>query len=97
MNAKVSKQIYRFSKIFTAHQAFVVIVCVLAVLLLVLMRINTLSNLPINQAYLNTETESIKTVRFNQEAIEKIKTLNESNVEDPGTQLPGNRENPFSE
>lgn len=97
MKSRTTRYKYKFAKIFTAHQAFVVVVSVLLVLVAVFVRINTLNNLPIDQAYLIKQSEGVNPVKFDENAIEKIKTLNESNVNDPGTQLSGNRNNPFSE
>lgn len=88
---------YRLTKTLHSHQAFVVLLAALIVLLLVFIRINTLGNLPLDQKYLNQEVEKIQPVRFNEEAIEQIKALNDSNVTDPGTQLPNDRQNPFNE
>lgn len=88
---------YRFAKALHSHQTFVIILGVLLVLLGVFLRINGLNSLPLDEAHLKQETEKIKPVRFNEEAIEQIKLLNDSNVDDPGTQLPGNRQNPFNE
>ena len=88
---------YKSTKLLHSHQTFVVLVAVLIVLMMVFLRINTLSSIPLDQSYLNQETSKLKSVRFNEDAIEQIKTLNDSNVSDPGTQLPQNRQNPFNE
>jgi hypothetical protein len=84
-------------KLLRGHQAFVVLLFVLFVLMGVFLRINTLSNQPLDTTYLNQESSKLKSVRFNEDAIEQIKLLKESNVADPGTQLPLNRQNPFNE
>lgn len=97
MKNQLSNYKYRLIKLLHSHQSFVILLAVLLVLLLVFLRINTLGNLPLDQAHLNREAEKIKPVRFNEDAIEQIKALNDSNVADPGTQLPGNRQNPFNE
>lgn len=88
---------YQLSKTLRVHQVFVIVVAVLLVLLAVFIRINELGSMPLDQAHLQQESDKIKPVKFNQEAIEQIKALNESNVSDPGTQLPANRQNPFNE
>ncbi|MFO0971192.1 MAG: hypothetical protein U0520_02460 [Candidatus Saccharimonadales bacterium] len=88
---------YQLGKVMRTHQTFVVLVVVLLVLLAVFIRINELGSMPLDQAYLQQEGEKIKSVKFNEEAIEQIKALNESNVNDPGTRLPTDRQNPFSE
>lgn len=88
---------YKFSKLFRLHQAFVITVVVLLLLLTVLLRINSLSNKPVDQSYINKKSAELKTVKFDQKAIEKIKTLRESNVAVPQTELPSNRQNPFNE
>lgn len=97
MKTQFKRYRLKIAKMLRDHHIFVVLLIVLAVLLAVFIRINTLNSLPLDQARLNQESEKIKPVRFNEGAIEKIKALNESNVADPGTQLPDNRQNPFSE
>ena len=62
-----------------------------------LIRINSLGNLPVDQQYLDQETAKIKSVKFNEKSIEQIKALNDSNVSLPDTQLPSGRQNPFNE
>ncbi len=88
---------YKASKLLHQHQTFVVLTIVLSVLIVVIVRINNLSNLPLDQGYLNEQTSQIKNVNFNQNAIDQIKQLNDSNVTAPGTELPSNRLNPFNE
>jgi len=97
MGESIKRLKYDFLKIFREHQAFVVISAVLIILIAVFLRINALSNMPLDQRYLDTESSKIKTVRFNQEAIEQIKELNDSNVTTPKVTLPSNRQNPFNE
>lgn len=97
MKLKLTKANYKLQKLLHEHQAFVVLVVMLLVLMGVFLRINTLSNQPLDQAYLNQESSKLKSVRFNEDAIDQIKALRESNVIDPGTQLPSNRQNPFNE
>ncbi len=97
MKSQFSSISYKFQKLFHEHQAFVVIVTVLLILTAVFLRINTLSNQPLDKVYLDQETSKLKSVRFNEDAVDQIKALNDSNVQDPGTQLPGNRQNPFNE
>ena len=97
MKAQLSSFNFRFQKLFHEHEAFVVIIGALLILTAVFLRINTLSNKPVDQSYLTSQSSTIQSVRFNEDAIEQIKQLNESNVNDPGTQLPGNRQNPFNE
>jgi len=88
---------YKFAKIFKVHQSFVVVLIVLLILLAVIFRVNMLNNLPTDQNYLKTESAKIKIVNFNEDAIEEIKSLSDSNVSSPGTQLPKDRQNPFNE
>lgn len=88
---------YRFLKILRAHQAFVVLVIVLGILLFAFLRVQTITNIPLDQAYIDDASLDIKTVKFNQQAIEQIKSLRDSNVVAPGTDLSENRQNPFSE
>ena len=97
MNQKFKDYIYKSTKLLHAHQAFVVLVTVLIVLTFVIIRINTLNNLPVDQAYYDQQTAQLKTVVFNHEAITKIEMLRDSDVTQPGTSLPANRNNPFAE
>ena len=97
MEAKLVPLKYKASKLFRSHQAFVILLAMLLVLTFAVVRINTLSNLPIDQNYINQKKSEIKTVRFNEQAIDQIRQLNESNVQAPGTELPQNRQNPFNE
>lgn len=88
---------YQLQKLTRSHQAFIVIIIVLLLLLGVFVRINNLGNLPTDKAFMDQELSNVKPVVFNQQAIEQIKALNDSNVAVPTTQLPVNRQNPFSE
>lgn len=97
MKEKISSLKRQLTKLLHGHQAFVVIITVLLVLTAVFLRISSLSNAPIDQNYLNQEVEKVKPVQFNQDAIEEIEKLKDSNINDPGTQLPENRQNPFNE
>ncbi len=97
MKSSFASYKYSLIKLFRLHQGFIVITTVLVLLVGVFIRINTLGNMPLDQEYLQKQTSEIKNVKFNKEAIEKIKALNDSNVTAPGTELPSNRQNPFSE
>jgi len=95
--SKLDVQRYRLAKIFRLHQAFVILILVLMVLVAVFYRVKSLNDLPVDKVYMNQEMQKIKTVKFNEEAIEQIKALRDSNVATPGTDLPKNRQNPFNE
>lgn len=97
MQQHINRYKYTVVKVFRSHQTFVVLVGALLVLMVVLLRINTLGNIPSDEQYLNQKLSEIQLVKFNAEAIEQIKALNDSNVGTPGTQLPSNRSNPFNE
>lgn len=97
MDSKLAPLKYKLSKIFRTHQTFVVLLVFLLVLVAAIFRIHNLSNLPVDQSYIDLKKSEIKTVRFNEQAIEEIEELNESNVSVPGTNLPQNRQNPFNE
>lgn len=97
MKQNLQKLQYKFTKFFHTHEAFVVLTLVLVALMAVVLRINYLNNLPADEDYYNQSVSDIKPVTFNQEAIEKIEQLRDSNVDDPGTQLPQDRNNPFTE
>lgn len=88
---------YRATRLLRAHQTFVVILITLCILGISFLRVQSLNSIPVDQAYIDDESLHIKTVRFDQEAIEQIKALRDSNVEAPGVNLPGDRQNPFSE
>lgn len=97
MKNKLITKYYSVVKIFHTHEAFVVLTIVLVALIAVVVRINHLSNLPPDQAYFDKSSSEIKSVNFNEDAINKIEQLRDSNVQDPGTQLPVGRNNPFNE
>lgn len=97
MNQKLVKLKYRLTKSLHRHQVFVTSGIVLVVLLMVFVRINSLSEMPIDQVYLDRKVSDIKTVNFNKEAIKQIEALKDSDVAAPGTELPNDRKNPFSE
>lgn len=88
---------YKFTKLFHQHEAFVVILAVLSVLIVLALRINSLSNIPMDQSYYDKKVSELKTVNFNNEAIKQIEALRDSNVTNPGTELPADRTNPFVE
>lgn len=88
---------FKLVKTLHTHQAFIVLIVVLLLLVFVIVRINTFNNITYNEAYYTQETASLKSVQFNQEAIEQIEALRDSNVNEPAVQLPGDRSNPFAE
>ncbi len=88
---------YKVTKLFHTHEAFVIATVVLLLLMGVILRINTLSNLPVDEGYFTEKTDQVKSVTFDQDAIEKIEELRDSNVTAPGAELPTNRNNPFTE
>lgn len=88
---------YKLIKQLHAHQTFVVLLAALIVLLAVFLRISSLGSTPVDQEYLNQTINTLKPVSFNEEAVKQIEALKDSNVNDPGTQLPPNRQNPFNE
>lgn len=97
MNKNLTRYKYRLLKILRVHQTFIVITVVLLILILTALRINMLNDMPQDQQYLKSQTSQLKSVHFNQDAINKIKSLSDSNVAVPGTELPSNRQNPFNE
>lgn len=97
MEAKLAPLKYKLSRHLRTHQAFIVLLVVLLVLITAFIRINSLSNLPVDQGYIDLKKSEIKTVRFNEQAIDQIEQLKDSNVQAPGTDLPQNRQNPFNE
>lgn len=94
---KLSALQYKVAKALRGHEAFIVSVVALLVLFLLTLRINSLNNLPMDQAYYDQKTSELKSVTFNQDAIDQIESLRDSNVADPGVQLPSGRDNPFVE
>ncbi|MBP9738557.1 hypothetical protein KBD20_02625 [Candidatus Saccharibacteria bacterium] len=97
MNQRVSMLRYKVAKLFHNHEAFVIATVVLMLLMGVIIRINSLSNLPVDEAYYKQKTAQLKSVTFDQDAIKKIEELRDSNVTAPGAELPANRNNPFTE
>lgn len=88
---------HRIVKILRNHQIFVTLVVILAVIIAVVVRIGMLNSINTDQSVVDNETSSLKPVKFNQAAIDEMRELRDSNVTIPGTELPGNRQNPFSE
>ena len=97
MNQRINMYRYKVAKLFHTHEAFVIATVVLLLLLGVILRINTLSNLPIDEVYYTEKTSQLKSVTFDQDAIKKIEELRDSNVTTPGAELLENRNNPFTE
>ena len=88
---------YKLAKFFKLHQTFVVLVFLLIILSVSVFRVNSLISMPLDQPYLDLEVGKIKTVKFDEKAIDQIKSLRDSNVAAPGTNLPKDRQNPFNE
>ncbi len=88
---------FKLAKLFKLHQAFVVLIFLLIILSVSIFRINSLTHMPLDQNFLDAEASKIKTVKFDEKAIEQIKSLSDSNVAAPGTDLPKDRQNPFNE
>lgn len=97
MKTKIAVIRYRALKVLRNHQIFVALVVVLAVTAAVVIRISILNALPVDQNSVDDDTAKLAPVRFDQAAIDKMEELQESNVRVPGAQLPGDRNNPFSE
>lgn len=87
MNQQLELFKYKFSKIFRLHQAFIVLVFVLLILIGVVIRINTLSNIPIDQAYSIRNPLKLKLCN-SMKALLKYRALNDSNVATPRTDQP---------
>lgn len=97
MKQKIIKKVQSLRKVLRAHQLFSVTFVFLLILIVMVLRIRHLSDLPPDQGYIDEQLLKTKTVNFNQQAIEDIQALRDSNVSVPDSQLPGNRQNPFSE
>jgi hypothetical protein len=97
MKEKLKKIRFAVTDVFSKHEVFVVLAVLLAVAGLVVFRLSSLSSIEPDQAYIDDQTFSVKPVQFNEEAIEKIEALRDSNVKDLGTQVQEDRQNPFSE
>ena len=97
MKAKITKLYYKVKEIFKKHQAFVVVAIMLLITGFVIYRLFVLSNLEPSPDSIDDQTRSIQAIEFNEEAIEKIEELRDSNVKEPGTQVQEDRNNPFSE
>ncbi len=97
MKDKFKKIRFKVSEIFSKHQAFVVMIVFLAIFATVIYRLTILSNIKADQTVIDDQTATLKTINFNQDAIDKIEQLKDSNVKTPGTQLQKDRQNPFAE
>lgn len=97
MKQKVQRTYTKIKNVLTKNQVFVVACVFLGITALVLYRLMVLSNITPDQAAIDDQKRAIKSVKFNQEAIDKIEALRDSNVKTPGTDLQKNRQNPFAE
>lgn len=97
MRQGIQKLQFKLQSIFSSHQAFVVLSLLLVIASIVIFRLISLSNLEPSAEYIDDQTRAIQPVPFNEEAIEEIKALRESNVSNPGTQIQEDRNNPFAE
>jgi hypothetical protein len=97
VGSKLAVFSHKFQRIFKLHQVFVVTLALLILLIAVVMRVSTLSNLGPDQNYLNQQASKVQVVNFKEDAIKEIESLRDSNVTVPATQLPSGRQNPFSE
>jgi hypothetical protein len=51
---------YKVAKVFRSHQAFVVLLITLLILLATFLRVQTLNNMPIDNAYIDEQSTNIK-------------------------------------
>ncbi len=87
----------KVSTLLVHHQTFVVVALLLALTTGVVFRLTNLSNMEPSQEVIDDQVRSVKSVIFNEDAVEKIEALRDSNVKKPGTQVQQNRDNPFRE
>lgn len=97
MKKKFTKAYLKLQRVFAKRHGMIVLAIVLVVSSLVILRITALSNIEPDQELLDEQTGRVQSVIFNQDAIEKIEDLRDSNVKEPGTQIQKDRQNPFSE
>lgn len=87
----------RYVRVLRHHRVFIVMVVLLVVLLFVLLRVNMLSSMPADQAYITEQSSKSTVIRFDQETITKMKALKPSGVNVPGSHTDPGRTNPFGE
>lgn len=97
MQKRLNQYRYEVVKLLRMHQTFVVLTLMLLILVIAMLRINSMGRLPLDQTYIDKKSSEIKAVKFNAEAINQIEALRDSNVLKPGTELPSSRQNPFNE
>ncbi len=97
MKAKVKGYLLKTKEVLTKNQAFVSACIFLGIAAFVLYRLMVLSNIGPDSAAILDQQRTIKTVQFNQQAIDQIEELRDSNVKTPGTDIQKNRQNPFAE
>lgn len=97
MKDRLKKLHLKVTSIFTHHQTFVVVSLLLLLVAGVMVRLGGLSNMEPTQEVIDDQSSSVKSVIFNEDAVEEIEALRDSNVKEPGTQVQQNRDNPFSE
>ena len=97
MKEKLKTLRFKSSELINKHEVFVVLAILLFISAMVIFRLISMSNIEPDQGYIDDQTISIQPIKFDEDAIEKIEDLRDSNVKDLGTQIQNNRENPFSE
>ncbi len=88
---------YGLSKTFRTHQLFVVLVTLLIILIVTVYRVISMTNLSTELSGIDTSSASVKAIKFDEDAIERIRSLRDNNVSNPGVSIPNDRSNPFNE
>jgi hypothetical protein len=94
---KINSIKYGLSKTFRTHQLFVVLVVLLVIIIAAIYRVIAMNDLSAVQNDINNSSGSVKVIKFNEDAIERIRSLRDNNVSNPGVSIPNDRRNPFNE
>lgn len=85
-----------FSRIFTTHSTLIILLITLGLLIVSLLRVQTILTTSDDSAYHSEKSANRVTTGFDTATIEKINNLNDSNSQSAIT-LPEGRRNPFVE
>ncbi|MDQ5969912.1 MAG: hypothetical protein QG593_429 [Patescibacteria group bacterium] len=87
---------YGLSKTLRVHQLFVVLVLLLVILIGTVYQVIAMNNLTSEHSDMSSAS-SVKIIKFDEDAIERIRSLRDNNVSNPGISIPSDRRNPFNE
>lgn len=91
---QLAKPLNQFINLIIRYRLIIGLSLIVAIVAFLSFRINHYSDVQSDQQRIDDQLSQIKVVRFNNDAIEKIKSL-QDNSTDVQAELPSNRTNPF--